>query len=108
MIQKAFQRLLTGLGGGALYLYYKGMFVSSMDYRKQGTYIRTQGKGMYGSDTLKSIFIAFGMEQIKIELEQKTVEQMANDWERRGLYFMMQEKGRGGYMLFWEENANAV
>lgn len=107
-IQKALNRLAGGLGGGVLYLYYRGKFFSSSGNMPNGIVIWGQGKCMYVSKSLENIFTEFGIEEIKKELLLKSVEQVANEWKVRLLKLMVQDGLESGYFLVWEEMLHVI
>jgi hypothetical protein len=108
LIQKALNRLVGGLGGGVLHLYYRGQFFSSSGDMPNGIVIWGQGKCMYMSKSLENIFTEFGIEEIEKELLLKSVEQVANEWKVRLLKLMAQDSLESGYFLVWEETLHAV
>ena len=60
-------------------------------------------KGIYISNSLKTIVSGLGTDELEKELSQKTVEELANEWKVRMLKQMIFEEFEGGYLLLWEE-----
>jgi hypothetical protein len=108
LIQKALNRLAGGFCGGVMHLCYKGQFFSSSNVIKKGIAVLEQGKGMYASKSLENMFTEYGMEEIRKELLQNSVEQVANEWKVRMLRSMMQERLEGGYLFVCEDNLHVV
>ena len=107
-LQKELNRLAGRLGDGALHLYYKGQFISYMQNNEKGRIFLERDRGMYMSDSLDEILEEHGMEKARKELLQDTAERVANLWKERMLKAMIKGRLKGGYLLLWQENGNAV